>query len=342
MPKRATIVDLAKAAGVSVATVDRVLNQRLPVSEASARRVAEAADAINYHAAGLLKQRLADAPQRTFAFLLQKKNTEFYQVLAGELVAAAKAARFVRAKPQIVFIDELIPSVIAARIRESGRAADALAVVAVDHPHVNEAIEELAGLGKPVFTLLSDLSAASRAGYIGVDGRKSGRTAAWAISRLAKRPGKVAVLVGSHRYLGQELAEMSFRSYFREHAPAFQVLETVVNLEDHRIAYEATLDLLAKNGGLAGIYLAGGGMKGMINALRDENAGGKLIAVCNELLPFTKAALIDGVIDLVLATPLAALAARAVEAMAKATSGEAWPGMTQVHLPAELSISENI
>src|SRR5579863_9100066 len=158
MAKRATIADLAAAAGVSVATVDRVLNQRLPVSEATAVRVAEAAETINYHAAGLLKQRLAEAPPRAFAFLLQKKRDEFYQTLAAELAAAAKSARFVRAKPQIVFIDELVPSVIAAKIRECGRNADALAVVAVDHPHVNQAIEELAGKGKPTFALLSDLS----------------------------------------------------------------------------------------------------------------------------------------------------------------------------------------
>jgi LacI family transcriptional regulator len=342
MAKRATIADLAEAAGVSAATVDRVLNRRLPVSEATAARVAAAAEAINYHAAGLLKQRLTEAPQRVFAFLLQKRNDDFYQALANALALAARAAPFVRARSQIVFVDELVPSTIAAKIRESVKTADALAVVAVDHPHVNEAIEYAAAKGKPVFTLLSDLSAPSRAGYIGVDGRKSGRTAAWTISRLAKRPGKVAVLVGTHRYLGQELAEMSFRSYFREHAPQFQLLESIVNLEDHRIAYEATLDLLSKHDSLAGIYLAGGGVKGMINALRDEKAGGRLVVVCNELLPLTKAALIDGVIDLVLGTPLAALAARTVEVMAQATNGERFEGMRQIHLPAELCISENV
>jgi LacI family transcriptional regulator len=327
LPKRATIADLAEAAGVSIATVDRVLNRRLPVSEATALRVAAAAEAINYHAAGLLRQRLAEAPQRT---------------LAEELAAACKAARFVSAKPQIVFIDELVPSTIAGKIRECARSADALAVVAVDHPHVNEAIEATTAKGKPVFTLLSDLSAPSRAGYIGVDSRKCGRTAAWAISRLAKAPGKVAVLVGTHRYLGQELAEMSFRSYFREHAPQFQLLETIVDLEDHRIAFEATLNLFAKNHGLAGIYLAGGGMKGMINALRQEQSTAGLVAVCNELLPYTRAALIDGVIDLVLATPLSALAARAVEAMARASSDETLEGMKQIHLPAVLCVSENV
>jgi len=39
MGRRPTIADLAEAAGVSVATVDRVLNARHPVREATAERV---------------------------------------------------------------------------------------------------------------------------------------------------------------------------------------------------------------------------------------------------------------------------------------------------------------
>jgi LacI family transcriptional regulator len=331
---------LAQASGLSVATVDRVLNRRLPVREETALRVVAAAEAIGYHAAGLLKQRLLEVPQRSFGFILQKRHDDFYQALAAELTAATKAATLIRGKPIVVFVDELIPSVIAAKIRELGRVADALAVVAVDHPHVNEAIEEVTATGVAIFTLLTDVSAPSRAGYIGIDNRKAGRVAGWTIARLAKKPGKVAVLVGTHRYLGQELAEMSFRSYFREHAPNFQLLETLVNLEDDRIAYEAIVHLLKNNDSLVGLYVAGGGMKGMIQALRDERAGDRLVAVCNELLASTRAALIDGVVDLVLATPLPLLATRAVEAMSQAT--ESTPNGKHAPLPVELYISENL
>ncbi|TGR87419.1 LacI family transcriptional regulator, partial [Mesorhizobium sp. M2E.F.Ca.ET.209.01.1.1] len=43
MVKRPTITDLARVSGVSVATVDRVLNSRLPVRKETARRVYDAA-----------------------------------------------------------------------------------------------------------------------------------------------------------------------------------------------------------------------------------------------------------------------------------------------------------
>src|SRR5688572_25154945 len=231
MNRRPTIIDLAERAGVSVATVDRVLNKRHPVRAGTARRVLEAAEALGYHATGLLRHRVGDqAPHRTLGFLLQKRDDYFYQALGAELVAATRAATAIQGRAVLEFVDELVPSLIARSLRELGAKAEALAIVAVDHPHVAEAITEMHGKGVPVFTLLTDLTAPARAGYLGIDCRKAGRTAAWAISRTAKRVGKVGILVGTHRYLGQELAEISFRSYFREHAPDFRLLEPLFNL----------------------------------------------------------------------------------------------------------------
>ena len=185
-----------------------------------------------------------------------------------------------RGRAVVEFMDEIVPAMIAAKIVEAGSKADALAVVAVDHPLVNEAIAAVTARGKPIFTLLSDVTAPSRSGYLAVDSRKAGRTAAWAISRLAKAPGKVGILLGSHRYLSQELSEISFRSYMREHAPEFQLLEPLINLDDQRIAYEAVTDMIASNPDLGGIYVAGGGTEGVIRALRDEQAGGGASLPC--------------------------------------------------------------
>ena len=93
MAKRPTIADLAQSSGVSVATVDRVLNGRLPVREETARRVYDAANAIGYHAAGLIRQRLQqDLPQYRLGFILQRPNQAFYQAFARELELAVNAA----------------------------------------------------------------------------------------------------------------------------------------------------------------------------------------------------------------------------------------------------------
>lgn len=342
MVKRPTITDLARQAGVSVATVDRVLNRRLPVREDTALRVVGAAEAIGYHATGLLKRRMSEAPRRTLGFLLQKRHDSFYQAFGAELVKCTKACEGIDGKAIVDFVDELVPARIAARIKDMSERCDALAIVAVDHPTVHEAVDDAVSRGKKVFTLLSDVATPKRSCYLAVDTRRAGRTAAWTISRLAKKPGKVGILLGSHRYLSQEISEISFRSYMREHAPEFQLLEPIINLDDENIAYEAVCDMLASNADLVGIYASGGGQEGLIRALRDEGAGRSVVAICNELTASTRTALIDGVIDLALRTPIEAMSAKAVALMAQSVSGQGSEIPAQALFPAEIFISENI
>ncbi|WP_343712194.1 LacI family DNA-binding transcriptional regulator [Inquilinus sp.] len=340
---RATLADVAAAAGVGVATVDRVLNGRRPVREATTERVLAAAERIGYHGSGLIRQRLlaATRPRRRFGFLLQKSGDPFYQAIGAAAGRAAAEARDVRGEAAVVYVDELAPRRIADELLRLGGHCDAVACVAVDHPHVTRAVSELAARQVPVFTLLSDLSAPDRAGYVGLDSRKLGRTAAWLVARTAARPGPVAVFVGSHRYLGQEMCEIGFRSYFREHARDFQLLETAVNLDDPTVAYPFTLELLQRYPDLVGLYDAGGGREGIIRALREEDRGG-LAVVCNELTEVTRAALIDGTISTVLALPVDEFCAAAVAAMIEATAGGPLAGLRQRILPFRIYVPENV
>lgn len=202
---RPTIEDLARAAGVSPSTVDRVLNGRHAVKAETARRVLAAAEAIGFWATALLRQRLrSEAPERTFGFLLQQRTASFYDPLGAALRAATEASPAVRGRPVVEFMDDLTPGAVADRLERLGGSVDAVAVVAADHPNVSRAVERLHQQGVPVIALVSDLAAEVRAGYVGLDSRKVGRTAGWFVSSLARQPGKVAVFVGSHRYECQE------------------------------------------------------------------------------------------------------------------------------------------
>ena len=161
------------------------------------------------------------------------------------------------------------------------------------------------------------------------------------IRHLAREVGGVGILVGSHRFLDHELSEISFRSYMRECAPSFRLLESFSNLEDPGLAHEGTLELLKRNPDLVGIYLAGGGMAGMVAALREAQRERHIVAVCNELVPETRAALVDGILDAVIATPIGQLAERAVEAMADLVLDGARPAAPAL-LPFGLFVSENL
>ncbi|HEV2897458.1 MAG TPA: LacI family DNA-binding transcriptional regulator [Pseudaminobacter sp.] len=343
MAKRTTIADLAREAGVSVATVDRVLNARHPVRQETARRVYEAAHAIGYHAAGLIKQRLQrDLPQYRLGFILRKPAQHFYKDFAREVGAAVSSAESFHGIPRIEFASSHAPGDVIALLKDLGGRCHAIAMVAPDHPKITAAVEELKAKGIPVFSLLSDFAAGVREGYIGLNNRKVGRTAAWMFSNAAKRPGKVAVFVGSHRFQGQELREIGFRSYFRENAPSFEVLDTVVNLEKRQITYETTLDLMQRQPELVGFYVAGGGMEGAISALREEGKGQDLVAIVNEITPESRTALADDIITMAVATPLRRLCQELMTLMARAieTGTAETPGQT--FLPFDIYLPENI
>lgn len=343
MSNRPTIADLARAAGVSVATVDRVLNGRHPVREETARRVYDAAKGIGYHAVGLLRQRVfEDLPQYRLGFLLQKPQQSFYQAVAKEIENAALALSNVRALPQIEFVANSTPTGITEKLKAMAARNQAIALVAPDYPAVTAVVEELKERGIPVFSLLSDFAAGVREGYIGLNNHKVGRTAAWMIAKAAKRPGKVAAFVGSHRFLGHELREIGFRSYFREHAPDFEVLDTMVNLDTAEITHEATLNLLQRHPDLTGFYVCGGGMEGAISAIREEKLEGKLIAVVNELTPESRAALADDVVTLAISTPTAALARETINLMIQSIDKGPTGAPGQTFLPFDLFTPENI
>lgn len=341
MVERATIADVARAAGVSVATVDRVVNGRLPVREDTARRVLEAAYGLGFHATGLIRARLREQlPEIAVGLLLQRPDDPFYRDLTERLTRAITGARLFRGVVRADFWPRDDAPDIAARLLRLGRRARAVAVVSPDHPEVAEAVAELTRRGVPVITLLSDLAAAARTCHIGIDGRRAGRTAAWVIHQGARSPGRVGVIVGSRRFQGHELREIGFRSYFRELAPALRVLDGVVNSESDAATEEAVVQLAEAWPDLAGIYLTGGGVAGGVAGLRRLDPARRPAMVVPALPPLARQALSERLLTAAVCEPLDRLCERFTELVVLALEGERLPN--HVILPMDLVTPENL
>ena len=318
--RRITMADVANAAGVGIATVDRVLNGRARVRRRTAERVLEAASRLGYHAKGLIANRVADAhPFCRLGFILQKESKAFYQTLHGAIETAAGTRAESRVSTEVAFVDALSPDDLSSRIGELAGRVDALGVVSIDHPSVTSAIDSATEAGCHVFSMLSPLSA-SVEGHIGIDGRKAGRTAGWLMRRYLS-DGEVGILVGSHRYLGHEALEVGFRSYMREHAPDVQLKESLVYLDDAAVAYEAASELFRRAPGLSGLYQCGGGVRGVLKALQHDGRAGRIVYICHEIKAASEDALLDGTIAATIATPIESVASRTVDAMLLAVQG---------------------
>ncbi len=319
MANRPTIHDVAREAGLSTATVDRVLNAREKVREDTARRVYEAARTVGYHAAALIGQRMqVELPRIRLGVVLHKERQAFFQQFKAELERAVASASGIRASLVLEFASSQTPADFAALMDGLAGRVDVVAATAVTHPDVTDAVLRLNAAKIPCFALLNDFAQGVRQNYLGLNNIKVGRIAAHIIATATHQPGKIAVFVGGYRWHGHELRETGFRSYFREYAPHFHVLDTLVNLETRQLTYEATLDLLGRHPDLRGIYCAGGGMEGAIAALREVRLPGDVALVVNEITPESRAALISRHVTMVISTPLERMCADLVRLASEA------------------------
>lgn len=345
MARRPGMAALAAAAGVSVATVDRALNGREQVAADTRTRIAEAAQRIGHPAAWRLHGS-GPAPGRTLRFgvVLHKQGQDFYRAFAQELERAIAEIPGLRGELVLEFSASQAPSDMAASLRAMAGRCDVLAATAVNHPEITAAVEELRGTGLPVIALLSDFALGLRAGYLGLDNLKIGRSAGW-ITALSARAtgaaqGKVMLVVGGHRWHGHELREAGFRSYLREIAPGLEVLPTFVNLETRQLTQDAVRVALARHPDLRGIYVAGGGMEGAIAALRAHRGPGAVSLVVSALTPESRRGLADGIVTMVTDTPLERLCRQLFGQMARLVQDNADFG--EIFLLPEIHIGESI
>ena len=340
---RPTIRDLAEAAHVSVSTVNRVLGGAGNVRQGTMQRIQDTAESIGFYGLGSIRGHIAaKRTKHRFGFLLHQPTRAWYRNLAGALEGAASRVRDREIHIRMEFAQDLSPQYIAAKLRELGSECEAVGVVAAVHPLVNEAVEDLRQRGVPVFALVSQLSATGNVHYVGLDNWKVGRMSAWAIANICKAPGKLGILVGNHRYRCQEMNESGFRSYFREFAPEFTLLEPLSTYETSAVAQEMTEKLLREHPDLAGLYVAGGGITGTVEALRASGRASKIVTVGYELMDVTRAGLLDGTLTLVISHPLPLLADAAIAGMIRASAPSPDAGNQTTILPFEIFTRENI
>ena len=340
---RPTIRDLAQAAGLSVATVNRVLSGAANVRQPTRQQVQDAATRIGFYGLGAIQSRVAAAlPRLRFGFLLLQPHRPFYQNTARAIRAANSAVTDAEIEVQIEFLEDLSPQNTATRALALAQTCDAISITSAVHPQVLQAIEQIQGTGKPVFGFISQLSPSGQVHYVGLDNWKVGRTAAWAVMMMCKAPGKIGILMGNPRFRNQEMNEAGFRSYFREFGRDFTLLEPVPTFEAAAVAQEITEKLVRDHPDLAALYVAGGSITGVLAALQGFRRREEMVVVGYELMDVTRAALLDGTMTLAIAHPLDRMAKALLLAMTgaclSAATGRSWTSV----VPFEIFTRENI
>ncbi len=296
-----TVYDIAAEAGVSLATVDRVLNDRPGVRQPTRERVRAAIEKLGFvrdvAAANLAKSRVYP-----LTFILPNNDNSFMQALRAEVEAARLRGPTERTAISVVtvpaFDTEALVSALELPLAEKSAG---IAVVAVDDSSVRRAVDRLEEEGIPVVTLVSDLAESRRTHFAGVDNEAAGRTAAGLMGRfLYGQEGAIAVVAGSLKVRDHRQRLDGFMAGLAADCPGLTVLPVLEGLDEPARVHGLVSELLKDRPDLLGLYSLGAGNRGLIRALAERQEKTRLPVVVHELTEHTRAALKDGLIDIVL------------------------------------------
>jgi LacI family transcriptional regulator len=252
--------DIAFQAGVSLATVDRVVHQRPGVSAGTQTRVEAAMRELDRQAisAAMDGKRIAidviiEAPHR-FSHAVR-------QAFEAELEGLRPASMRLRFHVAETFdqpnLDQLLHNI-------ARRGTQGIVVKLPNRPSISHQISKLVGAHIPVVAFVTDLPDSGRLAYIGMDNLVAGKMAAYLISK-AKPGGDVLAVVSSNEFDGETTRLAGFHAGL-----GVRNLHIIQGTMGRDPQTEAQVRKLLERGiQIGAVYSAGGGNQAILRALKD-------------------------------------------------------------------------
>lgn len=339
---RPTVNDLAREAGVSLATVDRVLNGRPGVRQRTIDAVNDAISRLGY-VRDIAAANLARSRNYRVAVLLPDTESQFVQTLADAIEEAAGTALTSRMDVDLRRFPAEDMHALAAMLADLGQAGvSGVALMAPETPVVRDAVRALRARGVPVVALVSDLPNSQPDHYVGIDSVAAGRTAGVLTGRfLGSRPPRVMVIANSMLLRESIERRRGFDEVMLRDFPGVEVLQTLETHGSPEILRQVVAELLAHAGPVGGIYLLGTGHRALASALSELGLLGHVVVIGHELTPHTRAALQAGWMDAVIAQNAGHLA-RSTLRVLRAKADRAPIDESQETLRIDIILRENL
>jgi LacI family transcriptional regulator len=313
------VKDIAFQAGLSTATVDRVINGRAGVRRKTAMRIEAAIDELRK------QENEARLKGRTYVFdVIMEAPDRFTRAVRDAFESQTGAFRPLTLRARFHFTEQMRDSdlsMLMTRIRQRG--SDGVVLKAPDTPAIRQAVEAMTAAGVAVVTLVTDLPGSSRLAYSGSDNRMAGETAAYLIgSRLAGHGVSTLVTLSSNRFRGEEEREAGFRSMVQARYPDLGIVVISEGFGKDWTTGAQVRAALAREPNIRAVYSIGGGNRSVVDAF--EAAGqAPPVFVAHDLDEDNLALLRAERLSYVLHHSLEADAAHALGALIEARGGAA-------------------
>jgi len=339
---RPTTKDLAKAAGVSLATVDRVLNGRSGVREKTVKAVNDAIERIGFErnqvAATLARQR-----GYRFVFALPRSGGEFLTEIIHRIREFEKAGRAEMINVDVIRLDDQDPHKAAHSLSKlSGEDLDGLAIMAPETPQIRDALLRAKERDIETLPFIANQQIGGTDGFVGIDNRAAGATAGRLMARfLGPVRGSIIVVTETTRSRDSLERRLGFDKVINDCNSDLQILPTLETHGDPDRTEHVLRNALQAHDDVVGLYLMGAEAQGPIQIARSLEAMRDRVTIAHERTSSTEQALRNGEVDAVIHQDPGHLVRSAVRIL-RAKCENRLTLASQERIRIEILISENL
>lgn len=297
---RPTTKDLARVAGVSRATVDRVLNGREGVSSDTVEKVTVAIKKLGF-VRNLSAANLAKGKSYRFLFALPKSGDQFLAEIHRHIDEAGALFTSDMVRTEVLEIDENDPHQIAGHLATlTPDSVDGVAIMAPETPQVRDAIARLRERGVRALPFISN-QVISGADCVGIDNRSAGRTAGILMGRFIHAPrGQILVIAETMQSRDSIERRLGFDQVMNNR---FAHLTPLPSLETYGMPERAARIIPAaieRNRDVVGVYVMTSEARVPGEILARSSLPPEVVSIGHERTPFTTDALRSGMFDAVI------------------------------------------
>lgn len=273
-----TIETIAKKAGVSRGTVDRVLHHRGRVKEKTAQRVWAVMEELNFQPNSLGRALYLSREKNKIGVLVSFREQDFQRQVMLGVEEAVGYARQHGIETVTEFAEPDDPAAyLAALERLLEQGVRGLVLRGIDSPDLDRRLRELCRERIPVITYNADIGRDLRSCFVGQDSYRSGACAAHLMEQISPRRGATLIVGVDKLHHSSEERIQGFIDHFRGLPGGEMDLSHVIYGQgNHDLAYRLTCRELTSAPDLTGIFVSGAGLSGAARAVDDAGLSGKV------------------------------------------------------------------
>ncbi|MDW3223767.1 MAG: LacI family DNA-binding transcriptional regulator [Paracoccaceae bacterium] len=337
-----TVNDIARVAKVSLATVDRVLNERPGVRKITVDRVNRAIADLGY-VRDTAAANLARGRAYRFLFILPATNNEFVDLIAQQIADLSAGLRRERTQITCLRVPAFDPMALAEAINAlDPTQVDGVAIFGPETPSVRDSISHLRTNGVFVVSLVADIPSSERNSYVGIDNIAAGRTAAQLMGRfLGPVRGNILVVTGSMLARDHLERRLGFDEVIARDFPNLTVLASLEGRDDPDLIERLLPQALVGTRDVLGIYSSAAGNAGLIRHFESQSGSVQPVVIAHELTALSRSALGSGMFDAVISQDAGHLVRSAVRIL-RAHSDRAPINLAQERIRIDIYLKENL